>query len=157
MNKKIAIIIGVLVVLLVVTGVVVYKAVFSGSPTTTTATTNNITTTPLPPVDSSISVDLIKSATAANTVSISVKGMGNRMVSIAYELTYDSNGLIKGVTSGSKPTDVTGKDAMSQDIYLGTCSKNVCTPDPGVSKVTLNLEFTDTAGTKSQFSKDYTL
>ena len=89
MNKKIAIIIGVLVLLLVVTGVVVYKAVFSGSPVAVTQTSNNITTTPLPPVDSSISVDLIKSATAGNTVSISVKGMENRMVSIAYELTYD--------------------------------------------------------------------
>jgi len=157
MNKKIGIIIGVLVLFLLVTGFVVYKAVFSGTPTATTQTTNTITPTAMPTVDSSIAVDLVKSTTAANTVGISVKGMGGKMASIAYEMTYDSNGLIKGVTSGSKPMDVTGKDAIDQEIYLGTCSKNVCTPDPGVSKVTLNLEFTDSTGTKSQFSKDYTL
>lgn len=157
MSKKIGIIIGVLVVLLLVTGFAVYKAVFSGTPAATTQSTADITTTPVPSVDASISVDFTKSTTAANTVDISVKGMGSKMTSIAYELTYDSNGLVKGVTSGSKPMDVTGKDAISQEIYLGTCSRNVCTPDPGVSKVTLNLEFTDTSGKKSQFSKDYTL
>jgi hypothetical protein len=156
MNKKTGIIIGVLVILLVVTGIVVYKSVFSGAPAPT-QTTNDITTTPLPTVSSSIAVDLTKSTTAANTVGISVKGMSGKMTSIAYELTYDSNGLIKGVTSGSKPMDVAGKDVIDQEIYLGTCSKNVCTPDPGVSKVTLNLEFTDSSGGKSQFSKDYTL
>lgn len=156
MKGKVGIIIGILVLLLVVTGVVVYKAVFSGSPAST-ATTDNITPVSLPPVDTSITVNLTKSATADHTVVINISGLGSKMDSIAYELTYDSNGLIKGVNSGSKPLDVKGKDSIERDIYLGTCSRNVCTPDPGVSKVTLNLEFTDTSGAKSQFSKDYTL
>ena len=155
MNKKTGIIVGILVVLLLVTGIVVYKAVFSGKPAT--QVTEDITPVLLPPVDSSIAVTVTKSTTAANTVVISIKGLNSKMASIAYEMTYDSNGLIKGVNSGSKPLDVSGKDAIDREIYLGTCSRNVCTPDPGVSKVTLNLEFTDTAGVKSQFSKDYTL
>ena len=155
MNKKTGIIVGILALLLVVTGVVVYKAVFSVKPAT--EGTEDITPVILPPVDSSISVDLTESKSAANTVIISIKGLAGKMTTIAYEMTYDSQGLIKGVNSGSKPADVTGKDVFERDIYLGTCSRNVCKPDVGVSKVTLNLEFTDSSGSKSQFSKDYTL
>jgi hypothetical protein len=154
MNKKTGIIVGVLALLLVVTGVVVYKAV---STKPATQVTEDITPVILPPVDSSISVDLTESKSAANTVIISIKGLANKMTTIAYEMTYDSQGLIKGVNSGSKPADVSGKDTFERDIYLGTCSRNVCKPDIGVSKVTLNLEFTDTFGKKSQFSKDYEL
>jgi hypothetical protein len=154
MNKKTGIILGILAFLLVVTGVVVYKAV---SVKPAPQVTEDITPVMLPPVDSSISVNLTKSTITANTVVIAISGLGSKMATIAYEMTYDSQGLIKGVNSGSKPADVTGKDTFERDIYLGTCSRNVCKPDTGVSKVTLNLEFTDATGAKSQFSKDYTL
>lgn len=154
MNKKAGLIIAGVILLLGVTGFIVYKAVFLTKPATTT---QEIIQQDLPPVESSISVELSKSKTEDNTVVISVKGMGTKMVSIAYELTYDSQGLIKGVNSGSKPADVTGKDTFERPIYLGTCSRNVCKPDTGVSKVTLNLVFTDSSGKQSQFSKDYTL
>lgn len=155
MSKKTGIIVGILVLLLILTGVVVYKAAFPVKPLT--EGTEDITPVILPPVDSSISVDLTESKSAANTVVISISGLGSKMTMIAYEMTYDSQGLIKGVNSGSKPADVTGKDSFEREIYLGTCSRNVCKPDTGVSKVTLNLEFTDASGAKSQFSKDYTL
>lgn len=155
MNKKTGIIVGILALLLILTGVVVYKAVFSAKPVA--QVTEDITPVMLPPVDSSISVELTKSTSAANTVVISISGLGSKMTTIAYEMTYDSQGLIKGVNSGSKPADVAGKDVFEREIYLGTCSRNVCKPDTGVSKVTLNLEFTDTSGQKSQFSKDYEL
>ena len=153
MNKKIGIIIGVLVVLLLITGFVVYKAVFSGAPAPVTST--DITPTAVAPVDSSISVDLVKSTTAANTVNISAKGMNGKMNSVSYELSYESQGVMQGVTGTS--VDVSGKDTFERDLYLGTCSKNVCTPHLGVSKVSLVLVFTDTSGKESQFSKDYTL
>lgn len=155
MNKKTGLIIaGVIIVLLLVTGLVVYKAAFSTRPA---PVADDIVQQDLPAVESAIKVDLTKSKTEANTVVISVNGMGKKMVSVAYELTYDSQGLIKGVNSGSKPADVSGKDTFERPIYLGTCSRNVCKPDAGVSKVTLTLVFTDTAGKQSQFSKDYTL
>jgi len=153
MNKKTGIIVGVLVLLLVITGVVVYKAVFSGSPAP--AASADIIPAALAPVDSSVSVDLTKSTAAANTVIVSVKGMGGKMASVAYELMYESKGVTQGVTG--KSVDVAGKDTFERDLYLGTCSKNVCTPHLGVSKVNLVLVFTDTAGKQSQFSKDYTL
>ena len=154
MNKKTGIIIGILAFLLIVTGVVVYKTVFIKP---AIVVTEDITPVMLPPVDSSISVDVTESNNAANTVVIAINGLAGKMTMIAYEMTYDSQGLIKGVNSGSKPADVTGKDTFERDIYLGTCSRNVCKPDTGVSTVTLNLEFTDASGQKSQFSKDYTL
>lgn len=155
-NKTGLIIAGVIVVLLLITGFVVYKAVFSGSPAPA-QTTEDLTPAEIPPADASIQVNLTKSTATANAVVISVKGMGSKMSTVAYELTYESKGLIKGVNSGSKPLDVAGKESLEREIYLGTCSRNVCTPDSGVSKVTLNLVFTDTEGKQSQFSKDYTL
>lgn len=154
MSKKIGIIIGVLVVLLVVTGFVVYKAVFSGAPAPA-ATSADITPTVVAPVDASISVDLTKSTSAANTIIISAKGMNGKMANVSYELTYESQGVMQGATGTS--VDVSGKDTFERDIYLGTCSRNVCTPHLGVSKVSLVLVFTDTSGKQSQFSKDYTL
>lgn len=156
MKQKTGLIIaGVVVVLLLITGFVVYKAVFSGSPAP--QTTEDVAPLDLPAADASIQVNLTKSTTADNTVIISAKGLGGKMSTIAYELSYESNGLIKGVNSGSKPADVAGKDSFERDIYLGTCSRNVCKPDTGVSKVTLSLVFTGTDGKQSQFSKDYTL
>lgn len=156
MNKKTGLIIaGAIVLLLIITGVVVYRAVFSGSPAPA-QTTDAVTPADIPPASASIQVDLSKSTVTANAVVISIKGMSG-ISSIDYELTYESKGLVKGVNSGSKPLDVAGKDSLEREIYLGTCSRNVCTPDPGVSKVTLNLVFKDTSGKQSQFSKDYTL
>lgn len=111
----------------------------------------------LVPLDASVEVNLVKSTAKDNSVVITVTGMASRFVSIGYELQYESGGVGKGVTSGSKPLDVTGQDEFEREIYLGTCSKNVCKPDLGVSSVTLVLEFTSTAGTKSQFSEEFEL
>ncbi len=155
MNKKLGIITGVLVLLLVITGVVVYKAVFSGSPAAPPITEEEQEI--LPEADSSLVVSVTKSKTEANTVVIGVKGLNNKYSTIAYELTYDSQGLIKGVNSGSKPAEVAGKDTFERPIYLGTCSRNVCKADVGVSKISLVLQFTDVDGKKTQFSKEYEL
>lgn len=153
MNKKL--LYGGLAVLLVITGILVLKV-----------TTSNKSNTPevedeifeiLPEVDASVLVTLAKSKSAANTVVLSVKGLGSKYSTVAYELTYDSEGLIKGVNSGSKPIDVSGQSGFEREVYLGTCSKNVCKPDPGVKKVTVVLEFTDSSGNRSQFSKEFNL
>lgn len=109
------------------------------------------------PIDPSIQVEVRKSRSKDNTVVVSVSGLGSKVKSVAYELTYDSQGLIKGVNSGSKPIDTSGKDTFEREIYLGTCSRNVCKPDKGVKKVSVVLEFTNSSGKKSQFSKEYDL
>ncbi len=153
MQKKPAILIGVLLILAIGTGVVIYKTAFSSTPKKVIEEPIQET---LPPADASIQVDLIKSTAKANTVILSVKGMAGKMKMVAYELTYESQGVIQGVTS--KPVDVSGQDSFTRDdIYLGTCSRNVCRPHPGVSKVSVVLEFTDSSGQKSQFSRDYPL
>jgi hypothetical protein len=156
MKNKTTLIIGILVVLLLGTGALVFSVVSKKSATPIVA---EPTDTPevLPTVDPSVQVSVAKSKAAANTVTISAKGLDGKIVSVGYELTYESQGLIKGVDSGSSPIDVTGKDEFSRDIYLGTCSRNVCTPDPGVTKVSIVLKFTDKSGKKSQFTKDYEL
>jgi hypothetical protein len=156
MKNKAVIVTVVLVVLLAITGGVVYKVLFSNQTPKVVTKEEDVVVTP-PPVDASVVVTVAKSKTADNTVIVSASGLAGKMVSVAYELTYDSQGLIKGVESGSKPIDVTGKDTFERDVYLGTCSRNVCKPDAGVKKVSVVLEFTDAAGKKSQFSKDYDL
>lgn len=158
MKGKVVLIISlVVVVLLIVTGVIVYKALTKPLPRATTGS-SVIQQEALPQVDSSISVDLVKSQTKDNTVVITAKGLSkDNIVSVAYELSYESQGLIKGVNSGGTPIDTGGTDTFTREIYLGTCSKNDCKPDVGVTKVSLVLEFTDKDGKKSQFSKDYPL
>lgn len=111
----------------------------------------------LAPLDSSVEVTLKRSTVKDNTVVITITGMGGKYTSIGYELQYESGGVGKGVTSGSKPLDVADQDSFEREIYLGTCSKNVCKPDLGVTKVGLVLEFTDKDGKKSQFSKEFEL
>lgn len=111
----------------------------------------------LPEADTTLVISVAKSKVTANAVVLSVSALSSKYKTVGYELTYESQGLIKGVNSGSKPVDVAGKDTFEREVYLGTCSRNVCKPDAGVTKVSVALEFTDTAGKKSQMSKDFDL
>jgi hypothetical protein len=104
-----------------------------------------------------VSVDVVESSSEANTIVLKVGSLESKYSNISYEVTYESNGIVKGVNSGSKPLDISNQAKWSRDIYLGTCSKNVCKPDVGVTKVTVSLEFTDNDGKKTQFSKDFPL
>jgi len=152
--KMIWIYIG-LVILAVITGWVVYRVVSPAKPVTEVVE-EEVEPTP-PPADSSLVVSLTKSRVKDNTVVVEISKLAGKYQSLAYELTYDSQGLIKGVNSGSKPIELAGKDTFEREIYLGTCSRNVCKPDTGVKQVSLALEFIDLTGQKSQFSKDYEL
>ncbi len=143
------------IALATLTGFLVYKAVASPSQKKETVQEE----TPgeeLVPLDPAVTVELTKSKIKDNTVILSVNGLSLKYTSVLYELSYDSGGIVQGVTS--KPVDVTGKESfVRDDIYLGTCSKNVCRPHPGVKKITVVLEFTTVEAKKSQFSKDFEL
>jgi hypothetical protein len=154
MKKKLGIIIGVLVVLLGVTGFFVYKAIFLQKPPVTVA--EEVVET-LPQVDASVVVAVKKSSVKADAIVLSVSGMAGKTNGIEYDVSYETKGQVQGVTSGIKPIDVTGKDSFEREIYLGTCSKNVCTPHAGVTKVSIDLRFTDAAEKKSTFSKEFEL
>lgn len=155
MNKKTSFLIACLILLLVITGIAVYKVMtFSNGEAVVEEDTIDIS---ILEADASIVVNLEKSTSKSNTVLVNIEGLAGKVVSIAYELTYDSGGLIKGVNSGSKPILTDGKDTFSREVYMGTCSKNVCKPDLGVTSVSLVLQFTHPDGKKSQFSKEYDL
>ena len=146
---------GLLAVLALITGVIVYKAV-SGSQAPTQVVEEEPSEV-LPQADASITVTVTQSRAKANTIILKVSGLAGKYASIAYEITYESQGLIKGVNSGSKPIDVAGQDGFEREVYLGTCSRNVCKPDGGVKSVSVVLEFTDSSANRSQFSKEYEL
>lgn len=143
---------GIILVTLI-TGFIVYKVVLS--PKKIEPPIPQITQTEdLSQLDSAVTVDLKKSTTKDNTMVLSISGLTEKYVSVAYELSYDTQGVMQGVTS--KPLDLSGKDSfVRDDIYLGTCSRNICRPHSGVKKLSLVLEFTDTKGKMSQFSKDF--
>jgi len=106
--------------------------------------------------DESIVANITWSKIKDNTVVLSISGLKNGYQTVTYEVSYETQGVVQGVTS--RPLDVTGKDEFTRDdIYLGTCSKNVCKPHTGVKKVSLVLEFKDMSGKKSQLSKDFDL
>ena len=145
---------GGLALLLLITGFVVYRTL---APAPEPVAPEEEVSTILPQADAGITVSAIMSKAKANTVVLKVGGLSSKYGTVGYELTYDSAGLIKGVNSGSKPIDVSGQDGFDREVYLGTCSRNVCKPDLGVSKVSIVLEFTAVDGKKSQFTKDYDL
>lgn len=149
MNKKL--LYGILFLLILASGVVVFKA------TTQKAPPEVVEEEPkeiLPEVDAVVSVTVTKSRVKENSVILSVYGLGGKYKTIAYEISYETQGVVQGVTS--RPLDVSGKDEfVRDDIYLGTCSRNVCRPHLGVKKISVVLEFTDSSGSKSQFSKDF--
>lgn len=155
MKRNVVLLIIVLVLLLGGTGFVVSKALTTQAPVAHVVE-REAPTERLEPLDPAISVAVTKSRVKENTVVLSVKGMGGKMKTLAYELSYTSQGIVQGVTS--KPVDVSGMDSfVRDDIYLGTCSRNVCRPHPGVTSVSVVLEFTNASGAKSQFSKEYEL
>jgi hypothetical protein len=152
-NKMMWLYVG-LAALLLITGVVVYKAVFA--PKAPVAEIEEEMIESLPQADASIDVSITRSKVKDNTVVLSVEGLAGKYESLSYELSYDSQGIVQGVTSA--PLDISGKeDFVRDDIYLGTCSRNVCKPHPGVKKISAVIVFTAEDGTKSQFSKEYEL
>lgn len=152
--KNTKLLFGGLALLLVVTGVLVYKAAFSQKAPVPAEEEEIVEV--LPPSDESITVDITKSKVKDNTVVLSVAGLSSKYTKLSYELSYETQGIVQGVTSA--PIDITGKDSfIRDDIYLGTCSRNVCKPHTGVSKITAVIVFTAEDGKKSQFSKEYEL
>lgn len=106
------------------------------------------------PADPSISLTLTKHPSKANTMVLTVEGLKKEYASIAYELSYDSAGTSQGVIS--KALDVTDLERFTRDdIYLGTCSKNVCRPHPEVGPITAIVELTKANGKVSQLSKEF--
>lgn len=154
-NNKMKWLYGGLAALLLVTVFVVYRVLAPANEPAPVA--EEEITELLPEADASIGVTIAFMKAKPNTVALTVSNLAGKYMTVGYELTYDSQGLIKGVNSGSKPVEVASEDGFEREVYLGTCSRNVCKPDLGVEKVSVVLEFTGIDGKKSQFSKDFEL
>lgn len=75
---------------------------------------------------------------------------------VEYELAYEAKGgLPRGVLG--KIEVKSGQTTILREILLGTCSKNVCVYDEGVTKVSLTLKFTRIAGQSTGFTQEYQL
>lgn len=155
MNNKNFLIIGGIVGVLLVSGVVGIILMNQQKKNVPVAVEEKIQEE-IVPLASTVEINITKSRTKDNTIVLGVSGLQSKYSAVAYEISYDSLGIVQGVTT--KPLEVSGKDTFTRDdIYLGTCSRNVCRPHPGVNKISLVLEFTDSSGKISQFSKDYDL
>ena len=64
---------------------------------------------------------------------------------VEYELVYLAGDLSRGVIGSVDPK---GETSISRDLLLGSCSKNVCKYDEGVTEGTLTLRFRGPGGTQ---------
>lgn len=151
MKNRLPIVVIGLGVLLGLTGFLVWRTL--SIPRTPQEPQEEVVQEDLEPIDPNIKVDV--RTVKANIIVIAVSGMGGKVASVSYEVTYESQGIIQGVNSGSKPIETAGQDSFEREVYLGTCSRNVCRPHPGVKSVTVVLEFHNASGKKSQFSQEY--
>ena len=146
-----AILIGLIVLGALVVGYAIYKG--NQTPATPVEVEEEIVVVP---ADESIVADVAWSKVKDNTVVLSISGLKNGYKTVTYEISYETQGVVQGVTS--RPLEIAGTDTFTRDdIYLGTCSRNVCKPHTGVNKVSVVLQFIDVSGAKSQLSKDFDL
>ncbi len=148
----------VLVVLLLFVGIIgggiaIYRTIIGPSSSQTTQKEEESPSTLLP-VNTSIRVS-VRSSSKPNTIDLVVSNLEKKYQGISYEVTYETKGAFQGVNSGSRPLDVTDKDESVKEVYLGTCSKNVCVPHIGVSSVSVDLILIDTKGKRSRYSQDF--
>lgn len=151
------IILGVLLVIFIGGGVVVVRSLSPKPAVTNQPANNDDSLFEDVEENTEVEVSVARSKSESNTVIVTVNKLDKKYSGVEYEITYDSEGLIKGVNSGSKPIDIAGQDEFNRDVYLGTCSRNVCKPDVGVKAISVVLQFTATDGTKTQSSGEYDL
>lgn len=145
--------IGIIAIVLLGLGVGGYFA-FAKKPAQKPVVEEEVVEDVVEPADPSISLTLTKHPSKANTMILTVDGLKKEYATIAYELSYDSAGTSQGVIS--KALDVSDLETFTRDdIYLGTCSKNVCRPHPGVGEITAIVELTKPNGKVSQLSKEF--
>lgn len=84
-----------------------------------------------------VSVRLLKK----QNVVIAFTGIKN-LKSVSYELLYINNGKEEGAVGTIKPK----KDTDSRTLYLGTCSKKVCTPHRKISSGKVQIKFKTKTG-----------
>ncbi len=151
--KKVILILG--IVLIFIVGFFLVKGKFgkSGEVTPTPAA---ISTSIALPENQEKGVEVsLTPRSDKRAVTLKVSKISKDTVSIEYELSYDTgSGLPRGVLGKAQ---IKGTDSLSREILLGSCSKNVCVYDEGVTKISLTLKFNKSSGQATGFSKEYEL
>ncbi|TSC54409.1 MAG: Uncharacterized protein LiPW31_133 [Microgenomates group bacterium LiPW_31] len=141
MKKFLPIIIAVIIVLILgIGGFLIIKSKKTSAPSTSKPQEEAIIETPL---EERPYVTLTPRADGKEfTMDI---GRIKNTQTVEYELVYLSQGLSRGVIGS---IDLKGETNISRKLLLGTCSKNVCKYDEGVTEGTLTLRFRGPEGTR---------
>jgi len=148
-NKKTLIAAVVVLLVVLVGGLLVVRGSNKSQPVAS-PTPKNLD---LPDVDPAVAVDL-KAAKDNRSVVLTVSNIPPGTETIEYELSYlTGEGLPKGALG---KISLGGESEVERDILFGTCSRNTCTYDTGVTSVKLVLVFNHPDG-DSKFVKNYPL
>jgi hypothetical protein len=152
-NKNLLIGIGIAIAIIVIGGGVFFLNKSKSNPTTTNQTQNQEsgTISKLSPQD----IGLTLSASPDNKkVKFSIAHTSG-IKSVSYEITYEAESTVaereegadarvqRGITGDAK---ITGGSYTSEWLDLGSCSRNVCKYDVGVTEIQLILKITKTDG-----------
>ncbi len=149
MKKFLPIIIAVIVVLILgIGGFLIIKSKKTSAPSTSKPQEEAIIETPL---EERPYVTLTPRADGKE-FTMDIERIKNTQT-VEYELVYLSQGLSRGVIGS---VDLKGETSISRKLLLGTCSKNVCKYDEGVTEGTLTLRFREPEGTR-KFTTEFHL
>lgn len=93
-----------------------------------------------------LSYSSAKISRPSNSVILNLTNLGS-VKRISYELSYTAHGIAKGAMGSIA---VSGQASDSRDLYFGTCSKGVCTPDYGIANASLFVTVETSAGTSTK-------
>lgn len=149
-NKKVWLIIGVILVLVI--GAVFVFGQSRGEQDTDKSGGTLPKSAKLVPVESSVKVSVEKSDDGKKAI-LTIENIPSKYEDIDYEFTYDtSENVPRGVLGVLQVED----GRVEKEIVLGSCSTNICTYDEGVNKVLVNLKFNSPSGSRG-FEKKYLL
>lgn len=142
MKKNLTIIVIVVISLLILVGGIW----FLGRKKSGAETTGKVTPTPEQVTEELTAEDLptvrIIPRADRKEITLEIKGIKDADT-VEYELSYLSKGLSRGVVG---TIELNGETSITRQILLGTCSRNVCKYDEGVTGGSLLLRLRGPAG-----------
>jgi len=154
-NKKNILIIGAvgLVVLFCLLAIFFMRGNSSKTTQTTDQTVVNLEETPIPTIDSSVSVELTQPE-GSKDVLLELSGIPMGTESVEYELSYST--LKQGLQGIVGTIQTEGKSDFSKKLTLGTCSSGTCIYHDVEGSIKVSLRFMGSYGERL-FDKEYSL
>lgn len=138
--KKAVLIIFPILILLAIGGLLVLKNGLQPSVQVEVTPTPTVESIPVKTLEESnpYGVSLITSRSDKKGVTLKISSFPPGLKTIEYELNYEAKEGPRGVLG---TINYKGEDKIQREILLGTCSKNVCRYDEGVTAVKLTIVF----------------